>query len=473
MGKVKQRKKASSRVGENGNNTSPIKPNTPANEHHNGASHHNTPQQYYYHNPSIISLLFYTIKVLLISILSIPFCFLTLLLSPIYGYPPKVVQPTQTIRFIQYTLNSHHITPNARIELLLTILCHSISSHISGVCWLLDEILYGKQLNTISIHKPTFILSGYRSASTQMARTITQDKQHFIAPNAIMCAFPYLWVWKLVTYMVGDDSGLTTSEINGYLNKNFSKESTERHDNDHFAVDTFDGYFLSSHLNGLAFKLGPDVIVKEMNSATFEEYNRTLFEYNFVEHVDRLARKTLLFNGITSPLQQQDVSFLLKGHFLQSANALQSKYSNARFLTVLRDPLERLQSGINHMAVNATLWQGKEPHWDWLADAYQQIEIKYCHEEMKWYNNCTSNEQMQRLAVKFDSFIKDFDKTMKCIYKDLLDVSNNEDIPKLTPPQSSKVSKRYTINRSLKGLGIDEAELKVQLTDYYAWMKKQ
>ena len=92
---------------------------------------------------------------------------------------------------------------------------------------------------------------------------------------------------------------------------------------------------------------------------------------------------------------------------------------------------------------------------------------------MKWYDNCTSDEQKQRLAVKFDSFIKDFDKTMKFIYKDLLDVSNNEDIPKLTPPQSSKVSKRYTINRSLKGLGIDEAELKVQFADYYAWMKKQ
>ena len=344
-----------------------------------------------------------------------------------------------------------------------------MTSPVSGFCWLLDEILYSKQLNTTIITKPLFVLSAYRSASTSVARTLATDTSHFIAPTAIMCAFPYLWLWKLVTYIVGD--GITKEEANTKLNSKFTKESLERHDNNHFAIDTFDGYFLGSHLNGLAYHLGPDVMVKELNNALFEEYNRNLFEKKFIEHVDRIARKTLLFNGVV-PSQVDERCFLLKGHFLQSANALQRKYPDARFLTVLRDPLDRIQSGVNHMAVNATLWQGKPVRWDWLAEAYQQIEVSYCEREMEWYKDCSTDEQKHRLPIKFEAFVKQHDKTMKSIYRDLLqysdgDISDFESIP------SKKGPKHYTINRSLKELGVDEAGLKLQLSDYYDWMKKQ
>ena len=423
------------------------------------------------YNPSISSVLFYAIKVIILCILSSPFYVMTNLLSFVYGMPPKVVRSKQTRRFIRYAIECKDITFTAYIELLLTIISHSITSHISGFCWLIDEILYSKQLNAISINKTLFVLSAYRTASTEMARALAKDKQRFVAPNAIMCAFPYLWVWKLITYIVGDDSGISTDEMNVYLNKNFTKESLERHDNDHFAIDTFDGYWLSSHLNGLAFHLGPNVIVRECNSAIFEKYNQCLFENDFVEHVDRLAKKTLLFNGIE---EDAPISFLLKGHFLLSAQALQRQYPDARFLTVLRDPLDRLKSGINHMAVNATLWQGRPPRWDWLTEAYEQIEVVYCAREMDWYNNCSSADQKQRLAIRFDAFVKNFDKTMKGVYRDLLLESSNSDdtnMPMFTPPE--KVSKRYSIDKSLKELGVDEAQFKLQLADYYAWMKKQ
>jgi len=342
-----------------------------------------------------------------------------------------------------------------------------MTSPVSGFCWLIDELLYNnKQLNTTNITKPLFVLSAYRSASTSVARTLADDTSHFIAPTAIMCAFPYLWLWKLVTYIVGD--GITKEETNAKLNSKFTKESLERHDNNHFAIDTFDGYFLGSHLNGLAYHLGPDVIVKELNNALFEEYNRNLFEKKFVDYIDRIARKTLLFNGVV-PSQIDERYFLLKGHFLQSANALQRKYPDARFLTVLRDPLDRIQSGVNHMAVNATLWQGKPVRWDWLTEAYQQIEVTYCEREMEWYKD---QDHKHRLAIKFDAYVKQHDKTMKSIYRDLLRYSD-DDIPDFKSIPSKKGSKHYTINKSLKELGVDEVEIKLQLSDYYDWMKKQ
>ena len=456
MGKIRQRRAVNANSSVKGDVSADMSLRRSGDDNHKDPTHVS--------DPNILQLLIYFIKVLLLSLLSVPFWFLTGLLSQIYGRPPKMVFLSQTRRFLQYTMQSEELSSSAKADLIMTILVHTATSRVSGLCWLLDEILYGRRLNSLSVENPLFVMSAYRSASTEMARTLAKDVNRFVAPNAIMCAFPYLWLWNLVTWIVGEDSGITVEEANGYLNKNFSKESLERHDNNHFAMDTFDGYFLSSHLNGISFQLGTDVIVKEFNCAKFEEHNRFLFEHCFVEHVDRIARKTLLYNGVSSV---SDRTFLLKGHFLQSANALERKYPNACFLTVLRDPLDRLKSGINHMAVNDTLWKGKSPNWKSLSEAFTKIEIEYCNLEMEWYS---IHNDTKRLAIKFVDFIKNSQKTISRIYQDLLESSSN-DIP--NPSISKKGQKLYTVNRSLQELGIDEAQVKKELADFYVWMKKQ
>ena len=422
--------------------------------------------------PSVPRLFLYLVKAVLLTTLSVPFWCLTGSLSMAYGRPPKMVFVYQTWRFLHYAIAGKHDLPwTSRVDLVMTIVLHSATSRVSGFCWLLDEILYGRQLTALTVAKPLFVLSAYRSASTQMARALASDTQRFAAPNAIMCAFPYLWLWKLAVRIVGDDSGMSTDDMNVYLNKNFSKESLERHDNDYFAVDTFDGYFLGSHLNGLAFQLGPDVIAKEFNSSRFEEHNRALFETSFVDHVDRLARKTLLFRGVRSS-SAGDRAFLLKGHFLSSAEALRRRYPDARFLTVLRDPCDRLRSGINHTAVNATLWQGQPPRWEWLASAFRVIEVSYCEREMEWYGSADRGDSDPRLAVPFDAFVKDYHKTMERVYRDLLESTDEDAVPKCVLTSSKPPNKRYTVNRSLKELGVDEAGVKRQLMDYYAWLRR-
>ncbi|KAL9180633.1 hypothetical protein ACHAXT_011086 [Thalassiosira profunda] len=412
--------------------------------------------------PGPLSLLLYAAKALVLAALSLPFWILTALLSIIYGRPPKMVYLSQTARYLRYAYKCTEISLSSKMDLALTIVLHTATSPVAGFCWLLDEILYRKQLNSISVEEPLFVLSAYRSASTDMARQLAKDTDRFVAPNALMCAFPYLWLWRLVMRIVGDDSGISTEEANGYLNKKFTKESLERHDNDHFGVDTYDGYFLSSHLNGLAFQLGPDVIAREFNCAKFEEHNRHLFEECFVAQVDRLARKTLLFNDAAAA---DPKTFLLKGHFLQSAPALRRKYPDARFLAVLRDPLDRLRSGINHTACNPTLWQGRPPRWEWLATAFPQIEAEYCAREMEWYGDGADE---RRLAVKFDAFVKDRERTMRRVYGDLL---KEDDPPDFAHPKKG-TPKRYTVDRTLVELGVDEKDLK-RFAGYQKWMKEQ
>lgn len=404
-----------------------------------------------------VALFLYLVKVVILSALSSPFWILTPPLSVFYGRPPRMVGLGQAVRFIGYVIRSKHLSKREQLNLILTVIQHTASSPVAGFCWLVDEVLYSRQMNRKAVAAPLFVMSAYRSASTQMARLLAQDSA-FVWPSAIMCAFPYLWVWKIVA-CVFSDSGITTDEANNYLNKNFPKEARERHENDHFSLDTLDGYFLSAHLNGLAFQIGPDVIIKECHSAVVEDWNQSLMQTQFTDFVDRLARKTLLFRGASDAQR-----ILLKGHFLWAASTLQMRYPDARFLSVLRDPLDRLQSGINHMAANPTLWQGQAPRWDWLAESFEQIESDYCTKEIEWYGD----QRRGRLALRFNSFIENTEVAMKAVYRDLL-VSNNMPKFRLTPKRSI----RYTVDRSLTELNIDRDRLKLQLGDYYAWMKKQ
>ena len=201
-----------------------------------------------------LSLCLYLVKVVILSALSTPFWILTPLLSVFYGRPPRMVTFGQAGRFMGYVIRSKHLLKGEQLNLILTVIRHTATSPVAGCCWLIDEVLYSSKMNRLTLTQPLFVMSAYRSASTQMARLLAQDKQ-FVWPSAIMCAFPYLWVWKIVAYIFSD-SGITAEEANNYLNKNFPKEARERHENDHFSLDTLDGYFLSAHLNGLRFKSG-------------------------------------------------------------------------------------------------------------------------------------------------------------------------------------------------------------------------
>lgn len=140
----------------------------------------------------------------LLSVICIPLGFLAHSLSLIYGRPPKMMYWSQTLRYLQYTwtyttalTNSSAATfeennncsainstekvqvelgTAARLELTFEILRHTVlSQSIFSLFWLLDEILYGSQLDKdgAKIEAPFFVLSGFRSASTQISRYLS------------------------------------------------------------------------------------------------------------------------------------------------------------------------------------------------------------------------------------------------------------------------------------------------------------
>jgi len=277
------------------------------------------------------------------------------------------------------------------------------------------------------------------------------------------------------------DAGFSQEELARYLQpRGLSDDAKERHETDPFGMDTFDGTFFSCHLQGLSWRMGPSVAIREYNYAAYSPHNRHLYEEEgFVAHLDRVARKTMLFYNIA---EEEKKTFLLKGHFLASAPALRRNYPDARFLTVLRDPCDRLRSAINYLAVNPALGERlpAKLKWQWLTATLQETEAMYCENELKWFQQDDVEEEQQpnetrkkrsTYAVRFHSFATNTDKVLKRVYQDFLQKKVPDGISYPTSSSSRKQNKkRYSINKSLAELGVDEADYKKRLTDYIAWM---
>jgi hypothetical protein len=456
----------------------------------------------------------------------------------VHGRPPNLQSISQSWRFLtKYTWFNDKLPKLRKVFLTLAILEHTIRSPIFGFFWIFDEILYGRQMQGVKLDDSgdentvgmVFVVSGYRSASTHLARSLvlhaeTEQKDEastvcVAAPNSMMISVPFLWIWKFVTWFLGDlkeaedaksstpdprPHALARSDIQKYYREKYSKECLERHDFDPFMVDTFDLSFLSNHLNSLAWQYclesgSPEVVAREFHYGKHTLENRGLYEKDFVRYIDRLARKTVLFQRSYQSNEEaapKTTIFLLKGHFLSIVPALREKYPNAKFVTVLRDPCDRLRSAINYTAVNPSISGSMNPqnqhHWHSLAKATELTEAEYCQQEAKIFhsadntNGTTEDQPPQFLSIHYDALAKT--DTIPLVFQWLAgnegllspssSSSKNGGTKKVVSKKSSsnkkkgKKSKQYMVDKTLCELGIDEKEYKDRLSDYFDYMKE-
>jgi hypothetical protein len=334
---------------------------------------------------------------------------------------------------------------------------------LTGLAWLLDELLYGRTLNETAVVAPLFVISGGRSGSTQMARYLEADPC-VTTPNLLQCMFPYLWLWRLAPRTIG--RMMSAEQVRARIKAMMPPELLERHELDPFKADTFDGAMYAAHLNPLAMYMGPDVSSREFNFAAFMPEERSQMEQDFVQLIDRIGRKHLLF--IDDAGAEQAHRLFIKGHFLCAAEALERHYPDAVFLTLVRDPANRLQSGINYLWVNPSDPAVGPPPWAWLSQSLLQTESDYCRIEQAWFSQ---ENGARRCVVRFAEFVSDLEGTMQHVYRTCFDQEQlPPHVPHTHPPRERK---RYTVNRSLAELGIDADRMRTELADYVAWCQPE
>ncbi|KIG19428.1 hypothetical protein DB30_02709 [Enhygromyxa salina] len=397
---------------------------------------------------------------------------LTAWLWPIYalaawawGRPPNVPRFARAGRYLRLIWTSHPPAPGlglgTRVWLSLTVMRTLAFTPVWALAWFLDELLYAEQLRATPVVAPLIELSAARSGSTQLARYLEEDAQ-LAAPSLVQALFPYLWLWRLVPRTLG--RLISEDQVRTKILTRIPPEFLERHEGDPFRTDTFEGAVYLAHFNHLALYLGPELLAHEFGPGALHNDNRELWEREFVEFFDTVARKTLIHAGLGPDGQPR--RFFVKGHFLAAADALAGRYPDARFLAMIREPGPRLQSAINFLHVNAVDTVLGHVPWPWVAEGALASELSYCEHEHEWF---TRPGGPHRCVLRFDAYVRDLEGAMTRVYRECLDSPTLPDfVPREHPPRERK---HYSINRSLAELGIDEAALEGRLAAYVAWCR--
>ena len=431
--------------------------------------------------PSILSatksILLQCVSTLLFLPLSLAFLPLYIIGLIIWGRPPTVSPWSRFYRYFTATLTEgkpeEGIPFTNRILIFIIIFDYLIKSPIKGVGWFLDEILY-PSYHKCEVKDPLFFISGARSGTTQMAEYLEDDEENFIAPMMVEAMFPYIWAWKLIApvlKMLGLRKYFEVPSIVG-------EEIKKRHNNSFFKTYTWEvalgiGHNMivfSINLGASFFKWGlPNAALKE------EPVDREFCKI-FVELNDRIMKKVMYHRGL--PKQRM----FIKTHLLIVARELEQQYDGAKFLTMVRDPIERFCSHVNFvkvLSVDGPMKASVFPvTWRVVRDWIIETQTCYCEEEMIFYDQSEENTK-NKLAISFDTYVNNLAGTFQHVYSFLNIPVSAELLSRAAALQKSshdRTKRRTTYNpkynRSLSSLGVDEEKLKEYLSDYINWMNK-
>lgn len=383
----------------------------------------------------------------------------------IWGRPPIIPPLRQFSRYLGQALTAQPPPPGLsvlqRYQLVLTLLRILLTSPMWGLAWYLDELLYARALRDVKVVAPLFEISAARSGSTQLARYL-EDDPHIVTPSALQCFFPIVWLWKLAPVTVGRI--LTQDKVREKMHEVLPEAWLQRHEMDPYRTDTFEVTAFALHLLAFAMILGPDMMRQDISNQKVPPHLRWFWEGEFPRLVEAMARKTLYHAG---PLPDGSLRrFMVKGHFLAGASALEKHFPDATFLTVTRVPDKRLQSFINYMHVGPAISGNRPIPFEWLVEFLVQAEIEYCENEQAWFTQQTG---ARKCVIKFDDYVKDLEGTMKQVYQACFGVL--ELPPHVPRAHAPRQRTHYHIDRSLEQLGINGQALNARLANYVAWCK--
>ncbi|MCB9765804.1 MAG: sulfotransferase [Alphaproteobacteria bacterium] len=413
--------------------------------------------------PFAVMTTLYGLSVTALLLLTLGLWPLALLGVAVWGWVPCQPRADQVLRYLKAAWTERPpppgIPPLSRVWLSLCVLQKVALTPLRLLAWHLDELLYGRRLRDTPVVAPVIVLSAARSGSTQIARYLEEDPG-LAAPAMIQCVFPYLWLWRLTRATLG--RVLPAETLDDLLHRSMTREFIERHELDALRTDSFEVMYFALQLIHLSPMFGPAFMADEFVFAGTAAHNRRMWDQDFPAFIDRLGRKTLLFSGLGPDGAPRRL--FIKGHFLDGADAVARRFPDARFLTVIRKPISRIRSQLNHMHGNPFEESLGAAPWAWLTEVIVPAEVAYCRAEQAWF---TRAEGPARTVVRFSDYVSDLEGTMRTVYRACLDT---EALPPHVPTEHAPRERTsYTVNRSLEQLGVDSDAVEAQLQGYIAW----
>ena len=262
------------------------------------------------------------------------------------------------------------------------MLANLIKAPINGTFWFIDELLY-PAYHKVDIKEPIFFITGCRSGSTQLTNYLEDDENNFIIPASGEGLFPFIWIWKFIVPIL---KRFAKNKQHVATNQLFGSEARKRHN---FSLDRTESMEITAgawHFTYVTWNMGIDFMKWGFPFAPLTEPTNDHYLNSFNQYTDSIMKKVMYHRG--KPSQRM----LVKGHFLIATNALQKRYPDAKFFTVVRDPLERFQSFINFiMIISADGPPCNELllppiSWKQVCEFVINTQIPFCEQEMLFYN---------------------------------------------------------------------------------------
>ena len=391
-----------------------------------------------------------------------PYCLLRLFLPR-----PPMLPPPGRFAYIARLILTEAVPPPGlraldRWRLLLDLAVTAALAPARGLAWMIDEILYRRELAAHQVTAPLLEISAWRSGSTRLGHLLCDDPG-LAAPNMLQIFVPYLWVWRLARRILGRrvDRAAITRRMRASVPKAFA----ERHEIDPWRTDTYDVVFFRHQLVPYAMMLGPSAGLAEFSHRGVTPSTRQMWEEDFVRMIDGLGRRTLAFAGPAPDGSAR--RFFIKGHFLAAAPALSTRWPDASFVTVIRAPAARLKSTLNYLRVGPDFFGLGPMPWPWIAQI-APAEMAYNRAEMEWF---TRDDGVRRCVIPFDELVSDLPETLRRIYRTCLDADGPPpEVPLAHPPRHTGA---YSIDHSLDALGFDVGVIEAELADYRAWCRRE
>lgn len=271
-------------------------------------------------------------------------------------------------------------TIKARIGLLLRYLCMIALTPYWIFWWTVDDLIFNAY-RSLKNASPIFILGGFRTGSTSLHRTMSDDANRFVTPRVLELIFPFLTFHYFLDMLEYCDKKIGTKFIDGcdQLFKTFcGEEVIARHPMSYYAAEEDDMLFAINlgvgWYAGIQFP-SRDVWMHAGQVSTYtKEEKKNLFKL-----YQRCIQKVLYRRG-------NGRTFLSKSHLIEFVELLSDNIPDAKFIDIVRHPKDSIVSWMALQSAGSRRFVNYEfPKKEGVA-AHLEFWDKFFAKEMEYFN---------------------------------------------------------------------------------------